>query len=154
VVGGQPWHSAEAGGLTTWRGFFWWPLPSSRAPADVPSAIRESFDEAGRALAAGCQRAAGTMARRTVEAICADQGVASGPLAKRMDELRTQGKLHATLADGGTAVRLLGNKSAHFDPIEMVETRDVAQLIAFEQQLLHFLYAMPAELRRPQSASP
>ncbi len=130
------------------RGLYWWPLPDSRSSPDIPSGIGGAFSEAVTAAAAGCPRAAAAMARRTLEAICEDQGETTGTLQQRIAALKTAGKLHETLSDWATEVRLVGNVGAHFDPIKDVSLDEAKALCAFVQELLKFIYEMPAQLRR------
>jgi len=153
-IGNSRWFEAHAGGSVTWRGIFWWPLPSSKTSDDIPASIRSAYAEASICLAAGCPRAAAVMARRTLEAVCAEQGVKADTLVKSLAALAASGKLVASLAEWSREVRLVGNRGAHFDPMEKVEPKDVAQLLSFLAELLKFLYEIPAELERRRSALP
>jgi hypothetical protein len=153
-VGEQRWSAASRGGPLAWRGFFWWPLPASKLTTDAPDSIKDSFAEAGRCLAAGCPRASAVMARRTLEAICADQGVSERTLSDSLAVLSKSGKLIAALADWSREVRLVGNKGAHYDALENVASTDVAQLLSFLTELCKYFYEMPAELKRRRESSP
>ena len=146
-IGGRH-HSESNSGTMTWRGVHWWPLPSATVSRDIPAPISGTFDEAARTLAAGCPRASAVMARRTLEAICVEQGAESGTLAERLSALATSGRLQPTLAEWAKEVRLIGNLGAHFDPIDDVNRGDAQQLISFLRELLKYLYELPAELRR------
>jgi hypothetical protein len=88
------------------------------------------------------------MARRALEAVAVDQGQTSGSLYERLAALASAGILLPTLADWATEVRLIGNAGAHFDPLETVTRHDAEQLLSFLQELLRYLYEMPAELAR------
>lgn len=148
-------HSKSNGGVITWRGMHWWPLPDAGVSKDIPSEIASAFSEASRSLLGQCPRAAAVMARRTLEAV-ADQHSAAGPnLAARLEWLASHGKLHSTLADWAKEVRLVGNRGAHFDPIQDVSLEDARDLVAFVRELLKYLYELPADLaRRRNSPSP
>lgn len=153
-IGSARWSETKGGGTISWRGLFWWPLPDAKLGTDVPEAIRGAYSEAATALAAGCLRAAAVMARRTLEAICADQGFAEKTLAASLTALAGSGKLVASMADWAKEVRLVGNKGAHFDPLDVVTTEDVRQLLSFLAELLKFTYELPAELKRRRGEVP
>jgi hypothetical protein len=153
-VGDQRWLNAKGGGAITWRGFFWWPLPHAEGSADVPDGIRKAFAEAVTCLAAGCPRAAAVMARRALEAVCAHQGIKEATLAKSVDSLVASGKLVPSLAEWAKEVRLVGNKGAHFDALDEIDANDVSELLSFLEELLKFMYELPADLlRRRNKAS-
>ncbi len=136
------------GGVITWRGIHWWPAADARVSPDVPIQIAEVFQEAVLAQHAGCPRAAAVMARRTLEAITLDKGEAKGSLVDQLNNLALRGVLLPTLAEWSKEVRLMGNVGAHFDPINSVSTKDAEDLISFVQELLRYLYELPADLSR------
>jgi hypothetical protein len=88
------------------------------------------------------------MSRRTLEAITVEMGETKGSLAERLKNLSEKGVLHPSLSEWAKEVRLIGNKGAHFDPINEVSTDDAKQLLTFIKELLKFLYELPAELNR------
>lgn len=147
-IGDARWDTASRGGTLAWRGFFWWPLAAAKVSTDVPETIRLAYAESVTCLAAGCPRAAATMARRTLEAICDEKGAMDGTLAVRLAALEKSGTLVPALAEWAKKVRLVGNKGAHFDPLQTVRAEDVTQLLSFLTELFKYLYEMPAELKR------
>lgn len=150
-IGDQPRRKQKSGGVESYRGLHWWPLPEAKRSPDVPSEIADAFAEAVTALRANCPRASAVMARRTLEAITADKGEIKGTLAERLNALGTRGILHPTLSDWAEEVRLVGNVGAHFDPIQQVSIEDSRQLTDFTRELLKYLYELPAELGRRRS---
>lgn len=144
---GEP-EPGRGGRLILHRGIHWWPLPSASRSQDIPPKIAEVYSEAQRALAANCPRAAAVMSRRTLEAVTVELGEASGPLAQRLKTLEAAGKLHQSLADWATEVRLLGNAGAHFDPINSVSKEDAQALINFTRELLRYVFEYPAQVQR------
>ena len=144
----------RGGGVITWRGFHWWPLPGTSLHKAVPGAVRGAFEEAVTALAANCPRAAAVMARRTLEAITTDKGELTGTLAQRLNTLGNKGLLHPTLAEWTKEVRLIGNVGAHFDPIDDVTKEDAQQLVEFIRELAKFLYELPFELNERRKPKP
>ena len=87
-------------------------------------------------------------ARRTLEAIATAFGAADGALFARIEGLASRGVLPQTLADWAHEVRLVGNTGAHFDPIEDVAVDDAREMLGFLRELMHYLYVLPAELKR------
>ena len=138
--------------LLTWRGFHWWPLPDYKSHEAIPSEIADAFNEAQTALAANCPRAAAVMARRTLEAIADDKGQTTGSLAERLKKMTEAGLLQPVLADWAKEVRLIGNIGAHYDPMKAVSIEDAKQLTKFIQELLSYVYILPAELEKARSS--
>jgi len=88
------------------------------------------------------------MSRRTLEAITVEKGEDSGTLAKRIENLKIKGILDKNLADWATEIRLIGNAGAHFDPINEVAKEDANQIIMFIDELIKYVYIMPAEIAK------
>jgi hypothetical protein len=147
-VGDSPRTKNKFGGVLSYRGIHWWPLPEAQLSPDIPNEISSAFSEAVTSLLANCPRASVVMARRTLEAITADKGEKEGSLDQRLIALSKKGILLPTLSDWAKEVRLVGNSGAHYDPIQPVETKDAQQLIDFIRELLKYLYELPAELSR------
>src|SRR5690606_10501977 len=99
-----------------------------------------------------CPRASAVMARRTLEAIAVDNGETSGTLAQKLTKMSEKGILQPNLSDWSKEVRLIGNKGAHFDPMDIVSKEDAQQLLNFIRNLLKYLYELPAELNRRRSS--
>lgn len=150
-VGDLPKKEQTQGGMISYRGIYWWPLPESNLSVDIPEEIRDAFAEANTCLLANCPRASAVMARRVLEAITVEKGETKGTLVERLNTLSSKGTLHPTLSDWSREVRLIGNKGAHFDPIQSVTKDDAKQLILFIRELLKYLYELPAELSRRRS---
>jgi hypothetical protein len=147
-IGDLPKKHQKAGGIMSFRGIHWWPLPENNLSPDIPDDIANVFSEAATALMANCPRASAVMSRRTLEAITVERGEAKGSLAERLKYLSEKGILHPSLTEWAKEVRLIGNKGAHFDPIYEVSNEDATQLITFIRELLMYLYELPAELNR------
>lgn len=147
-VGEKPRREQMAGGVISWRGLHWWPLPETTLSSDTPTTIASAFGEAATCLAAGAPRACAVMAGRTLEAITADKGETDGTLAHRLRRLREKSTLPPTLADWADEVRVVRNFGAHWDPIQDVSREDAEQLMQFTRELIRHLYELPAELER------
>lgn len=152
-TGDAPSRGQMRSGRFSYRGVHWWPLPQSTVSPDVPVGIGLALAEAVTALSANCPRAAAVMARLTLEAVAADKGETDGTLAARLDRLVSAGVLQPTLAAWAKEVRLIGNAGAHYDPIDNVSREDAAQLIDFVQELMKYLYELPAQLERRRTGS-
>lgn len=150
----EPSRLRRGGGVISFRGFHWWPLPNTQLSSDIPADIASAFAEAVTALAANCPRAAAVMARRTLEAIMADKGETQGVLTDRLKNLAAKGVLQPTLVDWTKEVRLVGNIGAHFDPIKQISKDDAQQLISFIRELMRYLYEFPADLARRRTSGP
>lgn len=57
------------------------------------------------------------MSWRPLEAITVEKGEAKGSLADRLKNRSEKGVLHPSLSEWAREVRLIGNKSAHFESI-------------------------------------
>jgi hypothetical protein len=142
-------------GLISYRGVHWWPPPSSADLDDsIPASLRDAYAEAMRALGARAPRAAAVMLRRTVEALVRDRGGADAQEAMNRGlaaALRVMADAHAldvNLADWAKEMRLAGNVGAHYDPIDDVDAAEAEDLARLTRQLLHYVYELPAKLRR------
>ncbi|PKM45892.1 MAG: hypothetical protein CVV05_06470 [Gammaproteobacteria bacterium HGW-Gammaproteobacteria-1] len=144
----------KGGGISSWKGFHWWPLVGATLHKAVPVTVASAYHEAALALSANCPRAAAAMARRTLEAIAVDRGETTGTLAQRLANMSTKGLLHPTLSDWSREVRLIGNTGAHFDPINDVSPNDARQLIDFIRELAKYIYVLPFELNERRAAKP
>lgn len=136
------------GGEISYRGMHWWPLPQTKLSEDIPSAITDVFNEAVTVYYAKAPRATAVMLRRTIEAIVVYFGEEKGTLAQRLQRLSDRNIMQPSLADWAKEVRLVGNQGAHFDPAESVNMNDVTQLMSFVQELMKYLFTLPAELQR------
>lgn len=135
-------------GSLSWKGFFWWPFTSTKSIDHVPDEITFILNEAKTCYSTNCFRASAVMARKSLEAITHDKGETSGNLASRIKNLANNGILDKTLYEWATEIRLIGNSGAHFDIMDHVEKTDAHQILIFIDELLKYLYIMPAELAK------
>lgn len=147
-VGDSPSNKKHSGGYINYRGLFWWPFQGMNLSSDIPEDIQEILQEAKTTFSAQCYRASAVMSRRTLEAITVDKGETEGVLANRIKNLVKTGVLDKNLGDWATEIRLIGNSGAHFDPIKNVEKEDASQIILFIEELIKYVYVMPAEIAR------
>jgi len=148
-IGDHPSRSGIVkGGEVSFRGIHWWPLPQSKLSDDIPAEISNIFIEAVQVYYAKAPRATAVMLRLTIEAISAHFGESSGSLAQRLQSLSSKNILQPSLSDWAREVRLLGNQGAHYDPANEVTMEDATQLLNFTQELMKYLFELPAELKR------
>ena len=80
------------------------------------------------------------MVRRTLEGACQLQGVKpKTSLAKGLDELKERGLIDGTLAEWADALRIAGNRGAHFSD-EMVSREDAEDALGFAEAFLDHIY--------------
>lgn len=108
-------------------------------PSYIPASIRESHDEATKCVAARAYTAATLMARRGVEAICAEHGQVKGTLAAKLTALKNAGVIDDRLHGWSAVVRDLGNSGAH-DVDATLSYEDADDAIAFFEALVNYLY--------------
>lgn len=90
--------------------------------SDLPETVKEPLEEAIDCHSTGSFKASALMIRRTLEAVCQDQGVASdGSLFQRIEALGRQVVLPAAMIDGMHNLRLLGNDAAHVEARDYLE---------------------------------
>ena len=147
-VNDTPSNKKHSGGQINFRGLFWWPFQGMNLSSDIPEEIQKTLIEAKITFSAQCYRASAVMSRRTLEAITVDKGGSQGILAKRINNLVSNGVLDKNLGDWATEIRLIGNTGAHFDPINDVKQEDANQIILFIEELIKYVYIMPAEISR------
>ena len=136
------------GGAISYRGVHWWPLPQTKLSNDIPKDIVDIFVEAMTTYYAKAPRATVVMLRRTIEAIAVHFGQEKGSLAQRLQKLTEESILQPSLGEWAKEIRLIGNQGAHYDPAVAVSMEDSAQLLNFSQELMKYLFELPAELQR------
>jgi len=108
-------------------------------PGYVPASIRDSHDEAVRCVRVRAYTAASLMARRGVEAICAEHGETKGNLDAKLKNLQSSSVIDGRLYEWSSVVRNLGNAGAH-DVDATLSREDADDSIAFFEALVNYLY--------------
>lgn len=151
-IGEQPSRLGfEKGGVLSYRGVHWWPLPQTKLSDDIPKDIADIYAEAMTTYYAKAPRATAVMLRRTIEAITVHFGQDQGGLAQRLQRLAEKNILQPSLGEWAKEVRLIGNQGAHYDPVVEVSMEDATQLLNFVQELMKYLFELPAALQRRRS---
>ena len=148
-----------SGGTLSYRGIHWWPPPGATdLDESVPDALREGYAEALRALSVRAPRAAVVMLRRTVEGVVRDRGSSAAVeglqrnLATGLRIMADEQALDPSLAEWAKEIRLTGNAGAHLDPLDDVDMAEAEALARLTRQLLHYVYELPAQLRRSRES--
>ncbi|MGW6284839.1 DUF4145 domain-containing protein [Streptomyces sp. NPDC055107] len=127
-----------------------WPEQQRPLSAHVPEDLRHVHAEGRRCFSAKAYTATAVMVRRTLEAVCVDQGMdgdASGrpkTLFKMLEEMRDQGKIDGRLFEWAHELRSLGNQGAHYSS-RSVTREDAADGLALAEALLDYLYVLHAQ---------
>ncbi|MFC8420874.1 DUF4145 domain-containing protein [Streptomyces sp. NPDC057236] len=127
-----------------------WPEQQRPLSLHVPEDLRRTHAEGRRCFSAKAYTATAVMVRRTLEAVCVDQGMvgdASGrpkPLFKMLEEMRDQGKIDGRLFEWAHELRSLGNQGAHYSSTS-VTREDAADGLALAEALLDYLYVLHAQ---------
>jgi hypothetical protein len=120
-----------------------WPNPDGRElSSNIPDPLRREHGEARACLKAKAYTAVAVMVRRTLEGVCADQGVTKRqPLVASLRELHQQGKIEGRLLEWAEALRALGNQGAHFTGVQ-VSREDATDALALAEALLDYMYVV------------
>lgn len=118
--------------------------PQSRDMSSVPASVKKEYDKARRVRSIDPEFYVIGL-RRTLEALCADQGVVRGDLVSRLKKLAEDAKLPGAFVDMADYLRHLGNVGAHQSDVE-VTASDVEAATDFTDAILEYLYVAPARL--------
>jgi len=131
-----------------------WPKAASPVvPADIPEPSKRAFLQAERNyLQRGNEDAAAIMYRKSLEAALKTKyPQATGPLAKRIDDLVKDNVVPAEIGSWAHEIRIVGNDGAHdVDGI----TRELEAMRGFTDAVLRYLFTLPAQVAARQVAKP
>jgi hypothetical protein len=126
-----------------------YPAPQRLSPS-VPNGLRREWEEAETCFRAKAYAACVVMVRRTLEGTCADQGVKEKTLGRSLKKLAADGTVDRTLSEWADALRIVGNKGAHYTG-EPVPREDAQDALSFAEALLDHIYVLQkrfAEFRK------
>jgi hypothetical protein len=132
-----------------------WPLTGIRtAHPAVPAPIAADWLEAHLCLSIRAFRGAAAMARRAVQGIAVERGATDGKLHAQLKELEAKTTLHPSMVEWADHIRLLGNVGAHpgADGLETVSEDEARDVVRFLDELLRWLYELPAETAAARAA--
>ncbi|MGW1605906.1 DUF4145 domain-containing protein [Streptomyces eurythermus] len=120
--------------------------PNGAPMLDAPYRVGRAFQEAYRCFhQANAYAATATMARRTLELVCKDQGATGGTLARMVEWLQQNNKIEGRLLDWATALRFVGNDGAHGDTVNRQDAEDA---LAFTEALLEHIYVLTVQYEK------
>lgn len=118
---------------------------------DVPTHIADAASEAQQSFAVGRLRSAVLLARAVIEAVAKDQGITTGKLVAKIDEMHTRGLVRQHIREGAHEIRHLGNDMAHGDFVASVDMGDAGLVMALMDEMLVEVYQSPARVARFQA---
>lgn len=123
-----------------------WPNSYGRELSQsIPEPLRREHNEARACLKAKAYTAVAVMVRRTLEGVCADQGVTKRqPLVASLRELHQQGLIEGRLLEWAEALRALGNQGAHYTGVQ-VSREDATDALALAEALLDYMYVFASQ---------
>lgn len=114
----------------------------------LPPVVQEPLEEAINCHANECFPAAAVMVRRTLEAVCEDQGATGDDLYKRIERLGKEIVLPKGMIKALHNLRLLGNDAVHVEARVYAEVgkREVEVAVDVAKTILQATYQMDAIL--------
>lgn len=110
---------------------------------DLPTNVRDSFEEARKCLNAQAHLACVVMCRRCVEAVLTDKGQRKGEsLYSAIKRLANEKVLHESMGQLADIVRLVGNSGAHNTKTE-IDSKQAHETFDLTRQLIDLLYIIP-----------
>jgi Domain of unknown function (DUF4145) len=110
----------------------------------IPYIVRDAYREAER-VKQHSNVAYAILARRVLEVIAKERGVAERNLSRAMSVLADRGEIPPILAEAATLIRTFGNVSAH-SSVEKINGIHVEMIEKFLEALVQYLYVAPAAL--------
>src|SRR5260370_42497354 len=110
----------------------------------IPESLRLEHKEARACFSNGSYTATVVMVRRTLEGVCAENGVKKQPLIKALQQLEKDGLIEGRLLEWAEELRVLGNDGAHFTG-RRVSREDAQDALALAEALLDYLYVFSAQ---------
>ncbi|MFT5094824.1 MAG: hypothetical protein ACI93T_003667 [Porticoccaceae bacterium] len=118
--------------------------------AEFPANVWKMYSETLQALNAGIRTLAAGGLRATVEAICLENGLTSGSLAKKIDELAAQNLLTSAQAELLHEERYLGNAALH--ELETPASHAIEDGLQIVEGLMNTIYILPMKAARLRKA--
>lgn len=123
----------------------------------VPDPIARAYRDAVRSFSVGLYAPCVIMCRKALEGITTELGASRGSLKKRLDDLRTDGRIDQRLSEWAHGLRLIGNDAAHDFGVKL-EKQDARDSLEFLEALLLYVFTLTARFdqfkaRRVEAAS-
>jgi hypothetical protein len=121
-----------------------WPNPIREMSSKIPESLRLEHKEARSCFSTAAYTATVVMVRRTLEGVCAENGVRIQPLIKALQKMQNEGLIEGRLLEWAEGLRVLGNDGAHFTG-RRVSRVDAQDALALAEALLDYLYVFSAQ---------
>jgi len=112
----------------------------------LPDSIARSIAQAHRSCSTSSYDACAVMCRRALEALCKTLSANGRDLARRLADLKDNGRIDARLLNWAHGVRLVGNEAAH-DVETAVSAKDARDILEFTEALLMYVFTLDAKFR-------
>lgn len=154
---GPGWEVRHVNGSTqdldTLEELTWFPKRVEGASfPDVPEPIASVASEAFQCHSIGAYRAALMLARTVVEATAKDQGITTGTLASKINQMADSQLIRLAIKVAADEIRLIGNDMAHGDLDALVTEEDAAEILELMSVVLTEVYELPARLEARRKA--
>lgn len=126
------------------------PIPRRLDPSTLPPTIAKSYVSATGSFNAVLYEPCVIMCRKTVEALCHENGVTSGNLKTRIDRLLSDGHIDQKLHTWATGLRLVGNDAAHDISVDITKD-DASDSLEFLDALLLYSYVLDQKFNEFQA---
>ena len=126
------------------------PMPRRLDASILPPTIAKSYVSATGSFNAGLYEPCVIMCRKTVEALCHENGVTSGNLKTRIDRLLSDGHIDQKLHTWATGLRLVGNDAAHDISVNITKN-DASDSLEFLDALLLYSYVLDRKFNEFQA---
>ena len=125
-----------------------YPLKVTDYPESWPDEIGKFWVQAQASLQHEHWDAAAVMARSALQAALRDNNASGGSLKQEIDDLAAKGILAPILKEWADQIRLLGNESAHPDPMQVIDPQDARDIVKFLNFFLEYLYTFPYQIQQ------
>lgn len=115
---------------------------------DVPEGIASVANEAYLCGSAGALSGAVVLARAVIEATAKEQGIVSGNLLAKIEEMANRQIIREYIKDGAHEIRHFGNDIAHGDFSDVVHDADVVLALELMDAVLEEVYQAPARVQK------
>lgn len=114
---------------------------------DVPSHIASAASEAHECASIGANRAAILLARTVIEASAKSQGITTGNLHGKIQQMEKDGTIRSLIVQAAMGVKDFGNDMAHGDIEQDVTDEDVVETLELMGVILNEVFQIEARTR-------
>jgi Domain of unknown function (DUF4145) len=120
-----------------------WPRLVGDVGNKVPESLRQEYEQARTCFEAGAYTAVAVMVRRTLEGVCAEEGIKRKTLGESLKALEEAQRIDKRLLEWATELRVLGNEGAHYTGSQ-VAPADAYDALALAESFLDYMYTISA----------